>query len=87
MVKGTTTIVNKTGLHARPASLFVKETMKYKSEMTFEVGGKEYNAKSIISVLGACVKSGTEITLVCNGPDEEDALKGMIAAVESGLGE
>ena len=59
MVKGTTTIVNKTGLHARPASLFVKETMKYKSE----------------------------ITLVCNGPDEEDALKGMIAAVESGLGE
>ena len=51
------------------------------------MGGKEYNAKSIISVLGACVKSGTEITLVCNGPDEEDALKGMIAAVESGLGE
>lgn len=87
MVKGTTTITNKTGLHARPASVFVKETLKYKSSITLEVDGKEYNAKSILGVLGACVKSGTEITLICDGPDEAEALQGMIAAVESGLGE
>ena len=45
------------------------------------------NAKSVLSVLGACVKSGDEITFICEGPDEEQALRDMVALVESGLGE
>ena len=40
-----------------------------------------------LSVLGACVKSGDEITFICEGPDEEKALADMVALVESGLGE
>ena len=45
------------------------------------------NAKSVLSVLGACVKSGDEIELICDGEDEEEAMKAMMDAVESGLGE
>lgn len=45
------------------------------------------NAKSVLSVLGACVKCGDEIEFVCEGPDEESALAGMIRLVEEGLGE
>ncbi|MGI6192383.1 MAG: HPr family phosphocarrier protein [Christensenellales bacterium] len=87
MVKGTVTIKNKSGLHARPASVFVKETLKYKSAINIVVNGKEYNAKSILGVLAACAKTGTEIEIICNGDDETEALAGMIAIVESGLGE
>lgn len=87
MVKGTVTINNKSGLHARPASVFVKETLKYKSAISIAVNGKEFNAKSILGVLAACAKTGTEIEITCTGEDEEEALKGMIAVVESGLGE
>ena len=42
---------------------------------------------TILSVLGACIKKGDEIELVCDGEDEEEALKEMVAAVEGGLGE
>ena len=45
------------------------------------------NAKSVLSVLGACIKSGDEIGIVCEGPDEEEALKVMMQLVEDGLGE
>jgi len=87
MVTGSVVIKNKSGLHARPASVFVKETLKYKSSITIVVNDKEYNGKSILGVLAACVKTGTEITLRCEGPDEQEALDGMTALIESGLGE
>lgn len=45
------------------------------------------NAKSVLSVLGACVKSGDEIEFTCEGEDEEAALQAMVDAVNSGLGE
>jgi phosphocarrier protein len=45
------------------------------------------NAKSVLSVLGACIKSGDEIELICDGEDEDAALAAMVAAIESGLGE
>ena len=64
-----------------------KEAMKYKSKITFEYSGNTANAKSVLSVLGACIKSGDEITLVCDGEDEHEALRELVAYVESGLGE
>ena len=45
------------------------------------------NAKSVLSVLGACVKCGDEIEFVCEGEDEAEALKTLVEAVENGLGE
>ena len=61
--------------------------MKFKCKVTFEYGGNIANAKSVLSVLGACIKSGDEITLVCEGEDENEALKTLIAFIENGLGE
>ncbi len=87
MVSQKVTIKNPTGLHLRPAGILCKEAMQYKSLITFKFRDATANAKSVLSVLGACVKSGDEIELVCDGEDEEDALKALVAAVESGLGE
>ena len=80
-------IMNPTGLHLRPAGNLCKEAMKYKSKITFEYRGNPANAKSVLSVLGACIKSGDEITLICEGEDEREALQSLIAYIESGLGE
>ena len=80
-------IKNPTGLHLRPAGNLCKEAMKFKSKITFEYRGNTANAKSVLSVLGACIKSGDEITLICEGEDERKALETLIAYIESGLGE
>lgn len=87
MVSQKVVIKNPTGLHLRPAGMLCKEAMKYKSVTTFTFRETTANAKSVLSVLGACVKSGDEIEFVCQGEDEEEALKGLVKAVENGLGE
>ena len=87
MVKQRVTIKNPTGLHLRPAGILCKEALRYQSSVKFQFGTSTANAKSVLSVLGACVKSGDEIELICEGEDEEEALKKMVEAIEAGLGE
>ena len=87
MVKQSVRIKNPTGLHLRPAGILCKEALKYKAVIKFQFMNTTANAKSVLSVLGACVKSGDEITFICEGEDEEQALADMVALVESGLGE
>ena len=87
MVSQKVTIKNPTGLHLRPAGILCKEAMKYKSLVTFKFRDNVSNAKSVLSVLGACVKSGDSIELICEGADEKEALHALVAAVEGGLGE
>ena len=87
MVSATTVIKNPSGLQLRPAGILCKEALLYKSKISFKIRTTTANAKSVLSVLGACVKSGDEITFVCEGPDEEAALAAMVKIVEDGLGE
>lgn len=87
MVSEKVTVTNPSGLHMRPAGLLCKETLKFKSSITIQKGGGIYNAKSVLSVLGACVKNGDEVLLVCEGEDEEDALAHVVELIRSGLGE
>ncbi len=88
MVSQKVKIKNPTGLHLRPAGVLCKSAIEYSSVVTFKYGGGNIaNAKSVLSVLGACIKSGDEIELICEGEDEEKALHEMIALIESGLGE
>ncbi len=87
MVSQKVVIKNPTGLHLRPAGILCKEAMQYKSLITFSFNDTTANAKSVLSVLGACVKCGDEIELSCDGEDEAEALKALVAAVENGLGE
>ena len=87
MVSKKVTIKNPTGLHLRPAGELCKTAMQFKAKVTFVFDGGTSNAKSVLSVLGAWVKSGDEIELICEGEDEEEALKKMVEAIEAGLGE
>ena len=67
MVKQKVTITNPTGLHLRPAGIFCNTASSFKCKVTFEYGNTTANAKSVLSVLGACIKKGDEIELVCEG--------------------
>lgn len=87
MVSQLVKITNPTGLHLRPAGNLCREAVKFKSKITFDYSGNTANAKSVLSVLGACIKSGDEITIICDGEDEEDALTRLVAFVNEGLGE
>ena len=87
MVSQKVVITNPTGLHLRPAGVLCNEAMRFTSKVMFKYGNDVANAKSVLSVLGACIKSGSEIELICEGEDEEAALNAMVTAVENGLGE
>lgn len=87
MVKQKVKIKNPTGMHLRPAGIFCKEAMQFKSRVTFQFHEGTANAKSVLSVLGARVKSGDEIEICCEGEDEENALAAVVKVIEDGLGE
>lgn len=91
MVSDKVVIKNPTGLHLRPAGLFCKTAMQFKSRITVQKRTRHEdvtaNAKSVLSVLGACIKSGDEITIICEGEDEQKALDKMVQIVKDGLGE
>lgn len=80
-------IQNPTGLHARPAKTFVNIAKGFQSDIRVFHGEKKANAKSLISLLTLGVESGSQIRVEVNGEDEDTALKALIQAVESGLGE
>lgn len=87
MVSQKVVIKNPTGLHLRPAGILCKEAMQFKSMVTFKFRNSTANAKSVLGVLGACVKSGDEIEIFCEGEDEEKALGAVVKVIEDGLGE
>ena len=79
MVSQKVVIKNPTGLHLRPAGILCKDAMQFKSHITFRYRDNIANAKSVLSVLGACIKSGDEIELMCEGEDEEEATISLLA--------
>ncbi|MCR5343511.1 MULTISPECIES: HPr family phosphocarrier protein [unclassified Butyrivibrio] len=87
MITQKVVIKNPTGLHLRPAGNLCKVAMNYKSHITFMYGDNSANAKSVLSVLGACIKCGDELEFKCEGPDEAEAMKALVEAIENGLGE
>lgn len=84
---------NEVGLHARPASLFVQEAAKYKSDISVSCPDSESkeirnaNAKSILGILTLGVFQGTEITIKAEGEDECAAVDALVALVENDFGE
>ena len=88
MIRHKVTITNPTGLHLRPAGIFCNVASRYKCKVEFVYDDNiSANAKSVLSVLGACVKAGDAIELICDGEGEEEAMAAMVEAIESGLGE
>ena len=87
MVSQKVVIKNASGLHARPAGVLVKEAGKCASDVKLVVGERAINAKSILNIMAAGIKCGTEIEVRCDGENEEAELQTLIAAIEGGLGE
>ena len=85
MVSQVVKIVNPTGLQMRPAGNLCREADRFKCRIIIDYKGYEANAKSVLSVLGACIKSEDEITLICDGEGEEEALAHIVACIEAGL--
>lgn len=86
-----TKIINKTGLHARPASDFVAEAKKYQSRITItnltDYPEDPGDAKSIIEILSLSMAPETEVSLQAEGADEKQAVDALVALIESGFGE
>ncbi len=80
-------IKNKVGLHARPASVFVREASKFKSVITVIHGQRQANAKSILNVLTLGANQGAQIIIRAEGEDAEAALKALKALNDSNYGD
>ncbi|MTI60531.1 HPr family phosphocarrier protein [Iocasia frigidifontis] len=87
MLKKEVIIKNKTGLHARPAAVFVEAADRFESDVEIIFDGIAVNAKSIIGVLSLGIGKGDQITLVTEGSDEKEALEYLIEIIENSFGE
>ncbi|HEY5219941.1 MAG TPA: HPr family phosphocarrier protein [Gemmatimonadaceae bacterium] len=87
MVERTVTIVNKVGLHARPAAQIVKLCSRYTSEIMIIRDDLEVNAKSIMGVMMLAAECGAQIVLRADGPDADQAIDALAALIADGFGE
>ena len=87
MVERTVQIVNKNGLHARPAAEIVKISAGFQSEITLVKDGMEVNGKSIMGVMMLAAEYGSHLLLRADGMDEQDAVSAIAKLIESKFGE
>lgn len=82
MIKGIVIIRDMSSLHLRPATKLSKIANEYKCSIKLASGNVSANVKSIISLLGACVKFGQEVELICDGDDEQEAFESVKGFLE-----
>ncbi|MGM0501573.1 MAG: HPr family phosphocarrier protein [Bacillota bacterium] len=80
-------ITNRTGIHARPASLIVQKASEFESKLSIIEGSKEANAKSIMGIMSLGISHSTEITIRAEGTDEDEALEEIIDLIENTINE
>ena len=85
MYSNSVTVLNKVGLHARPATFFIQKSNEFKSSIWVEKDERRVNAKSLLGVLSLGIVGGTEITIIADGIDEEEAVNSLVKLVESGF--
>lgn len=83
MKKADFTLINETGLHARPATLFEAEAQRFESEITIEKDGESFDGKSVLDILCAAAAMGDTITIVADGPDEGEAVDSLLRLMGS----
>ncbi len=76
-------VQNQVGLHARPATFFIQKANEYKSSIWVEKDEKRVNAKSLLGVLSLGVTKGISITILAEGPDEEQAVNDLVSMISS----
>lgn len=77
MTKKTFTVIDPTGIHARPATVLVQAASKFNSEISLGYDGKSVNLKSIMGVMSLGIGQGAEITISAEGKDEQEALDSL----------
>jgi phosphocarrier protein HPr len=87
MAERSVQIVNRNGLHARPAAEIVKAASKFKSDITIVRDDLEVNGKSIMGVMMLAAEFGATLQLRARGPDEEEAVNTLASLVASKFGE
>jgi phosphocarrier protein HPr len=86
VMERTVTIGSKSGLHARPAAIFVQNAKGFQSQITLSKNEKTANAKSILSVLALGVEQGDQVVLKVDGDDAPSAVDSLAALLEGDLG-
>lgn len=87
MVSKEVVIKNQVGLHARPATFFIQKANEYKASIWVEKSERKVNAKSLLGVLSLGITRGSAITLLADGPDEQEAIDGLCQLIESNFAE
>ena len=87
MVERKIQVINKLGLHARPAAMLVQKASKFKSEIKLQKEDIEINAKSILSVMMLAAEVGSFVTIKAEGEDEEQAVEAIAGLFEEKFGE
>lgn len=87
MVSKKITLTNGQGFHMRPAGVFANAMGKYQSDVWINYNGNKVNGKSLMNIIAACIKCGSEVEIECSGADEQKALDEAISLIQSGLGE
>ena len=80
-------IVNKLGMHLRPAQQFVQTVLTFKCDVYVEKDAQRVNAKSITGLLTLAAGQGARLTVICHGEDAAEALEAVRTLIESGFGE
>jgi len=83
MVSKTIVVTNQVGLHARPATFFIQKSNEFKSSIWIEKEERRVNAKSLLGVLSLGITKGTEIEIIADGVDEEEAVAALEILIES----
>ena len=80
-------VQNQVGLHARPATFFIQKANEFKSSIWFEKEERRVNAKSLLGILSLGIVGGTQIRIIADGADEQEAVTALTELVDSGFAE
>ena len=86
MIKEIVRVTNKTGLHARPASVLAKAVKQFHCVITLNYKGKSIKPHSAMALLTAGIKANTQIELICDGVDEKQAIAELKRLFAIGFG-
>ncbi|MEY2499861.1 MAG: phosphocarrier protein HPr [Verrucomicrobiota bacterium] len=81
------TVINRLGLHARPAAMFVRIASRYRSEVWVEKEGEKINGKSIMGLMMLAAGQGSKLIIRCEGPDAEKAMEDLEALIQQKFNE
>ena len=87
MYKKTAQVINRLGMHARPAAMFVSHASKFSSEVWIEKNGLRVNGKSIMGVMMLAAEKGSELVISAEGDDEQRAVEDLVDLIHDGFGD